>query len=78
MSKKSNGGYKRIGCGTSFKKRYFCVTTQHFFYSKSKNKTPLYKFPINEITVKKSPIENYPIKNVGIQNFLSSVSISNF
>ncbi|UXI20690.1 transmembrane protein [Sarcoptes scabiei] len=63
MSKKSNGGYKRIGCGTSFKKRYFCVTTQHFFYSKSKNKTPLYKFPINEITVKKSPIENYPIKN---------------
>ena len=63
MFKKSNGGYKRIGFGTSYKKRYFCITTQHFFYAKAKNKSPLFKFPISEITVKKLP-DNYSMKNV--------------
>nr|XP_027196706.1 ras GTPase-activating protein 3-like [Dermatophagoides pteronyssinus] len=63
MFKKSNGGYKRIGFGTSYKKRYFCITTQHFFYAKAKNKSPLFKFPISEITVKKLP-DNYSMKNM--------------
>lgn len=49
MYKKSK--YKRIGFGTTFKKRYFCLTTQYFSYSKAKNKIPLLKLPIEEITV---------------------------
>ena len=51
MLKKSK--YKRIGFGPTYKKRYFCITTQHFFYAKAKNKTPLFKLPISEISVKK-------------------------
>ena len=51
MYKKSK--YKRIGFGTTYKKRYFCITTQHFFYAKAKNKTPLFKLPISEISVNK-------------------------
>lgn len=61
MYKKSK--YKRIGFGTTYKKRYFCITTQHFFYAKTKNKTPLFKLPIGEISVNKLP-DGYHTKNV--------------
>lgn len=61
MYKKSK--YKRIGFGTTFKKRYFCLTTQYFSYSKAKNKIPLLKLPIEEITVNRDGCQ---IKNVGL------------
>lgn len=62
MFKKSK--YKRIGFGTTYKKRYFCITTQHFFYAKTKNKSPLFKLPISEISVKKISTDGF--KNVCI------------
>ncbi|KAH9388626.1 Ras GTPase-activating protein 2 [Tyrophagus putrescentiae] len=45
--------HKRIVLGKAHKKRYFCITTTDFFYAKAKNKPPLYKFPIKEISVSK-------------------------
>lgn len=45
--------HKRIGLGKTSKKRYFCITTTDFLYAKAKNKPPLFKFPIKEISVSK-------------------------
>jgi len=65
MTKRAQGR-RRIGIGfRNFKKRYFCLNTQHFFYSKAKNKRPLCRIPINEIlAVEKLQEQSFKMKNM--------------
>ncbi|KAI1285888.1 Ras GTPase-activating protein 3 [Halotydeus destructor] len=46
-----------------FKKRYFCLTTQDFFYAKSKHKRPYSRIPVTEIlAVEKLQEESFKMK----------------
>jgi Ras GTPase-activating protein 3 len=65
MTKRAQGR-RRIGIGfRNFKKRYFCLNTQQFYYAKAKNKRPLCRIPINEIlAVEKLQEESFKMKNV--------------
>ncbi|CAG2107098.1 unnamed protein product [Medioppia subpectinata] len=65
MTKRAQGR-RRIGIAfRNFKKRYFCLNTQHFFYSKTKNKRPLCRIPINEIlAVEKLQEQSFKMKNM--------------
>ncbi|RWS16363.1 ras GTPase-activating protein 3-like protein [Dinothrombium tinctorium] len=65
MMKRSHGK-KRIHLKfRTFKKRYFCLTTQTFFYAKAKNKTPLCQISISDIlAVERLQEESFKMKNM--------------
>lgn len=53
MLKKSR--FSRIGFRKAYRKKFFCLTTHHFLYSKAKNKPPLFELPLKELSVSKLP-----------------------
>lgn len=57
-------GRKRFGI-KNFKRRYFCLTTQELFYSKSKEEAPLCRILIDQIlAVEKLREESFKMKNM--------------
>jgi Ras GTPase-activating protein 3 len=65
MTKRAQGRRRIVIGFRNFKKRYFCLNTQQFYYAKAKNKRPLCRIPINEIlAVEKLQEESFKMKNV--------------